>query len=115
MMPYQLLTRHFEIIDEGTSELNGAQVAVLGLQDKEGPPLKIYIDLQRYLIVKDSAIFMMNGDPSELSAEFQDFRYVGRMPMPFKIVNFSGGRKVGETTIRSYQFNPSLGNGLFER
>jgi len=114
-MPYQLLKGHFEITDEGTSELNGTPVAVLGLRDKEGPPLKIYIDLKHYLIVKDSAVFTLNGASSELSSEFQDFRYVDKMPLPFKIVNSADGRKVGETVIQVYQLNPPLGNGLFER
>ena len=114
-MPYQLLKGHFKITDEGRSELNGTPVAVLGLRDKEGPPLKIYVDLKRYLIVKDSAMFTMNGASSELSSEFEDFRYVDKMPLPFKIVNFADGRKVGETVIQTYQLNPPLGSGLFER
>lgn len=114
-MPYLLLKGHFEITDEGRSELSGTPVAVLGLRDKEGPPMKIYIDLKQYLIVKDSAVFTLNGASSRLSSEFQDFRYVDKMPLPFKIVSSADGRKTGETVIQGYQLNPPLGNGLFER
>jgi len=115
MMPYELLTRRFDLTDEGASELNGTPVEVLRLRDKRGLKIKIYIDLKRYLIVKNSAVFTMNGVASELTSEFQDFRLVDKMPMPFKIINSADGRKVGETAIRAYELNPPLGNGLFER
>jgi hypothetical protein len=114
-MPYQLLKRSFEITDQGTSEVNGIPVAVLGLREKEGSSITLYVDLQRHLIVKDSGTFSVNGTSTTLASEFEDFRPVDNTQLPFRVVNYADGRMIAETTIQHYEINPPLGSGLFER
>ncbi len=112
-MPYQLMTKAFTITDEGRSTLQGAPVLILMLSDKEGPPMTLYIDMKNYRIVKDSGTFSMGGVETELSSEFHDFRKVNGRLLPFRVVNYAGGQKVGEIRIRDYQVNPKLPDSLF--
>ncbi len=112
-MPYQLMTSAFTITDGGQSVVNGIPVKILMLKDKEGPPMKLYIDRKSRRIVKDSGVFSMNGAETELSSEFHDFRKVDGRLFPFRVVNYAGGQRVGEVRIREYRVNPELPDSLF--
>jgi hypothetical protein len=112
-MPYQLMTSAFTITDGGRSVVNDIPVSVLILVDKEGPPMKLYVDRKSHRIVKDSGIFSMGGAETELSSEFHDFRKVDGRLLPFRVVNFAGGQKIGELHIHEYRVNPKLPDSLF--
>jgi len=112
-MPYQLMTEAFTITDGGRSSVQGAPVLILKLRDKEGPPMTLYIDMKNHRIIKDSGAFLMNGVETDLSSEFHDFRKVDGRLLPFRVVNYAGGQKVGEIRIREYQVNPKLPDSLF--
>jgi hypothetical protein len=113
-LPYGLLLGLYRVEDEGEAELNSASVRVLRLSDSEGPPMKIYVDVNRFYIVKVTGSFTVNGIETDLSAEFSDFRKIQGMPFPFKITNFGGGQKIGETLMRKYIVNPDIGPSVFQ-
>lgn len=113
-MPYQLMTSAFTIADGGRSVVSGISVRILTLKNKEGPPMKLYVDRKSRRILKDSGVFSMDGTETELSSEFHDFRKVNGRLFPFRIVNYAGGQKVGELRIREYRVNPELPDSLFE-
>jgi outer membrane lipoprotein-sorting protein len=112
-MPYQLMNEAFTITSGGRSSIQGVPVLILMLRDKEGPPMTLYIDMKNYRIIKDSGAFLMGGVETELSSEFHDFKKVDGRLLPFRIVNYAGGQKVGEIRIREYQVNPKLPDSLF--
>ncbi|MDD1748617.1 MAG: hypothetical protein LUO89_01965 [Methanothrix sp.] len=112
-MPYQLMTAAFTITAGGPSSVNGKPAIVLMLKDKEGPPMKLYVDRKSYRIVKDSGVFSMDGAETELSSEFHDFKKVDGRLLPFRVVNYAGGQKIGELHIREYRVNPELPDSLF--
>jgi len=112
-MPYQLMMSAFIITEGGRSTVNGIPVKVLMLKDKEGPPMRLYVDTKNRRIIKDSGIFSMGGSETELSSEFHDFRKVGGRLLPFRIVNYVGGQKIGEIRIHEYRVNPELRDALF--
>ena len=113
-MPYGLLTGQYNVTDEGSSTLNGAEVEVLDLEDSEGPPMKIYVDLKSFHIVRIEGYFFVKGNLTSLAAEFGDFRKVDGLLLPFKITNFGSGQLIGETIIKKYKINPSIEGSLFK-
>ena len=110
---YSLLHDAYRLSDEGKGSVNGIPLEVIRLDDKEGPPMKIYIDLNNFRIVKISGFFSMGGNETSLSSEFGDFRKVGRTEFPFKLTNYAGGQKVAETLIEQYKVNMDIDNSVF--
>jgi hypothetical protein len=113
-LPYGLMTGAYEIKSTGSDLLRGKQVKVLELTDSEGPPLKIFIDPGSFYIIKAGGYFKIADSIVELSAEFSDFRIINGMPFPFKISNYAGGHKVGETVIEEYSVNSVMDDSLFK-
>jgi hypothetical protein len=113
-LPYGLMTGAYEIRSTGSELVSGKRVKVLELTDSEGPPLKIHIDPGSFYIVKAAGYFKMADSIAELSAEFSDFRIIDGMPFPFKISNYAGGHKVGETVIEEYSVNSGMEASLFK-
>jgi outer membrane lipoprotein-sorting protein len=112
-LPYGLLKGAYSISRKGEEDLNGRQVEVLHLTDREGPPMDIYVDTRTFLIVKVTGYFRMAGGSTALSAEFSDFRKVGGTVFPFRIANFAGGFKIAETVMKTYKINPPMADSLF--
>ncbi len=113
-IPYGLLHNAYRLSDEGKESVNGIPVEVLRLEDKEGPPMKIYIDLKNFGIVKISGFFSMGGNETSLSSEFADFRRVRGMMFPFRFANYAGGQKVAEIVIEEYKINRDIEDSVFE-
>lgn len=112
-LPYGLLKDENKLTYEGEADVNGIRTRVLGLQSPEGPPMKVYVDAERYLIIKVSGIFEMGPTTMVLSAEFSDFRETGGTMMPYRITNYAGGQKIAETTIELCEVNGSIDENLF--
>jgi hypothetical protein len=112
-MPYGLLTGQYNVTDEGRDTINGAEVEVLDVEDGEGPPMRIYIDLKSFRIVRTEGYFFVRGNLTNLGADFSDFRKVDGITLPFKITNFGSGQLIGETIIKKYRINPSMEESLF--
>ncbi len=75
--------------------------------------MKLYVDPESGRIVKDSGVFTIGGMQTELSSEFHDFRKVNGRLLPFRIVNYAGGQRIGEVRIHEYRVNPRLPDSLF--
>jgi len=112
-MPYGLLTGQYNIADEGIITLNGAEVEVLDVEDGEGPPMKIYVDIKSSLIVRTEGYFFVKGNLTSLGADFSDFKKVDGVILPFRIINSGSGQLIGETIIKKYKINPAMDESLF--
>jgi len=113
-IPYGLLHDAYRLSDEGKESVNGMPVEVLRLEDKGGPPMKIYIDLKTFRIVKISGLFSIGENETSLSSEFADFRGVSGMEFPFRFTNYAGGQKVARTLIEEYKINTDIDHSVFE-
>jgi hypothetical protein len=113
-LPYGLLHDGYRITYEGSGKVDGKEAEVLGLIDKEGPPMKIYIDPQSFYVVKVSGEFSVGGGTMALSAVFSEFRKVDGTYLPFRITNFAGGQRIAETHIQEYKVNVPMAEYLFE-
>ncbi len=114
-MPYGLLTNQYNLTYEGRDTLNGSEVEVLDVEDAEGPPMKIYVDMKSYRIVRTEGYFFVKGNLVSLGADFSDFRKVDGTIIPFKITNFGSGQLIGETIIKKYKINPTMDESLFRQ
>ncbi len=112
-LPGGLLGSAYQIRYEGETNINGAEAEVLGLNDPEGPPMKVYIDQRTFHILKISGSFRVGNETMTLSAEYSDYRKVDGTILPFKIVNFADGQKIAETSIVDYRINSQMNDTLF--
>ena len=112
-MPYGLMTGQYNIVDDGNSTINGADVVVLDVEDGEGPPMKIYVDAKSFRIVRTEGYFFVRGNLTSLGADFGDFRKVEGLLLPFKIANSANGQPISETIIKRYKINPVMEGSLF--
>ena len=113
-MSYGFLHNAYRLSYGGKESVNGILLEVLALKDKEGPPMKICIDLKNFRIVKISGFFSIVRNEAGLSSEFTDFRSVGGIEFPFRFTNYAGGQKVAETLIEEYKINTDIDNSVFE-
>jgi hypothetical protein len=113
-IPYGLLHNAYRLSYKGKESVNAVPVEVLGLEDEDGPSMKIYIDTKNFLIVKISGLFYVGGTETSLSSEFGDFRRLDGMEFPFTIVNYAGGQKVADTRMEEYKINTGIDDSVFE-
>jgi len=112
---YGLLRGMFSVSIKGKEELNGKPAEVLHLEDKEGPLMDVYVDTQTFHVVKVTGYFkVMEGRTTTLSSEFSDYRKVGDIVLPFRIISLAGGDKLAETLIKTYVINPEIPDSAFE-
>lgn len=112
-LPYGLLTNTYKVRLAGEGEVDGRHVDILALDDVEGPPMDVYVDSREFHILKVTGYMNVNGNQTDLSVEFGDFRKVGGMLQPFRITNYSGGRLIGHTTIKDCKANQKMAGSLF--
>lgn len=112
---YGLLHGYYSVIIKGQENLNGREVRLLEVTDAQGRAMDVYVDTVTFYIVKVTGYFVIpDGRTTSLSSEFFDYRNVGGTLLPFRVVNYAGGQKIAETTIRSYDLNPALPDSLFD-
>jgi len=99
---------------EGVSSVNGDDVDILKLNDKEGTLMDIYVGKSNPLILKVTGYFSEGSKKMNLSSEFSDFRKVRGLVLPFKTTNYAEGLKIGQTVINQYVMNPDIADFLFE-
>ena len=112
-LPCGLLKGEYQLTYEGKADVNGVNTEVIGLRDAEGPPIRIYVDMKRFFIIKVSGLFSMGANTMELSAEFSDFRQVQGTMQPYRITNYAGGQKIAEITLHDYELNTNINESLF--
>ncbi|MGC2061550.1 MAG: hypothetical protein WA610_01135 [Thermodesulfovibrionales bacterium] len=111
---HDLLMGTYQISSRGRSSVNGRNVEIFRLQDKEGTIMDICIDVQNFQLIKVTGYFSAENKKIDLSSEFSDFRKVGGSLFPFRVTNYAGGVKIAQTVIDKYYINPDIADSLFE-
>jgi hypothetical protein len=112
-LPYGLLDGSCSATELRGDTVNGDAVRVLSCTDRAGNRMEVFVNAENYRIVKCEGVFAVGTESTSLSAEFDDFRTVHGILLPFRIVNYAGGRKISVTTIDRYLINPSVDDALF--
>jgi hypothetical protein len=104
----------YEISHAGRTALHDTPVEIFTFKDKEGAVMDVYIDARDFLILKVTGYFLEMKKKIGLSVEFSDFRKVDGVLLPFRVVNYAGGRKIAQTVIEKYFINQDIRDSLFE-
>ena len=113
-LPFGFLDGSFRVVSVHRDSLSGEDVNVVRLQDTEGYELDISVRAADSLILRAVGYFKVGSSRTNLGAEFSDFRKVEGILLPFKIINYARGSKLGETTITQYRINPRIDNSVFQ-
>lgn len=111
--PLPLLEEGYRITSLGGGELHGVPVEILAVSDDEGPPMKVFVDARTHLIVRVAGAFALGEARTELAVEFSDFRKVEGVMFPFRLVNYGGEFRIGDTVITGLQVNGAMDAALF--
>jgi len=112
-LPYGLLKGLYDITWEGRDRIGNVEVDVLAITSPGAPPMKAYIDTGRGLIIKTRGYFTVKGTETYLSAEYSEFAEADGTVLPGRIVNYGGGKIIGETTIKQYLINSTIDDSIF--
>ena len=112
-LPYGLLDDTFKVISLRKDAVNGETVQVLRLADRTGNQMDVSVNAGNYRIMKCEGFFVMGTESTSLSAEFDNFKTVDGVLLPFKVINYAGGMKISVTSIDHYQINPAIDDALF--
>ncbi len=112
-LPYGLLKKTFVVNHMKEAHYNNKTVYVIELIDKEGPPLRVYIDPDSFYIIKVEGLLSIGTASAILSVELSDFKIIHGIPFPHKITNLASGHKAGETVIEEYSINTPMNDSLF--
>ena len=112
-LPYGLLDGTLTVSGLRKDTVHGEAAYVLRLADRGGSQMDVGVNAKDSRIVKCTGIFVVGTESTSLSAEFEDFRTVDGVLLPFRVVNYAGGRKISVTTIDQYVINPAFDDALF--
>jgi outer membrane lipoprotein-sorting protein len=112
-LPFGFLDRSLSVAALHKDKLNGADVDVLELKDREGYEIEIYVGARDHLVLKATGYFKIGRNETSLSAEFSDFRKVDGILLPFRITNYARDFKISETEITKYMINPDIPGSVF--
>ena len=112
-LPYGLIDDAFSVTELRGDTVDQETVRVLRCTDRKGNQMDVFVSAESCRIVKCEGSFVVGNESTSLSAAFDDFRTVDGVLLPFRIVNYAGGRKISVTTIDRYQINPAIDDALF--
>jgi hypothetical protein len=113
-LPYGLYKGLYDVMIVAKKRVDGVVVYVLHITDATGPPMLVHIGANDGLVHKVTGYFTVNNTRTSLSAEFSDFRKTGETVLPYRILNFGGDTKIGETLIEEYGINIEMPDSLFD-
>lgn len=112
-LPMGLAENRSTVTYVGKQDLKGRQVDLMIININGAPKLRVYVDAESGLIVRVASDFDMGMGASELSTEYEDFRTVGKVRFPFRLINYAGDMKLSVISLSDIQVNPDIPQELF--
>ena len=103
----------YSVTYEGKKEHRGRTLNLLLVETKGGQNIRVYTDPEKNIIVRAAAEFSMGMGSSELSTEYEDFRPVGKVLFPFRLVNYAGEKKLSVISLSEITVNAEVQQGAF--
>lgn len=100
----------------GTEEFDGSPRQALRITPGSGSPFTLFLDPESNLPsgLRYESIDPTSGAPVASEDRFDDFRQVGDILLPHRIVTYRDGEISLETTLTSVQFNTEVDDSLFD-
>ena len=112
-LPMGFVDGTYSVTYEGKKEHRGRTLNLLVVETKGGQRIRVYTDPDNNIIVRAAADFSMGMGSSELSTEYEDFRPVGKVLFPFRLVNYAGEKKLSVISLSEITVNPEVPQGAF--
>ncbi len=97
----------------GKQVFRGRQLDLLVIDVKGAPRLRVYVDPEKKLIVRVAADFDMGVGSSELATEYEDFRPVGKVLFPFRLINYAGEMRLSVISLSDIKVNTEIPKEVF--
>ncbi len=106
-------TTHMEVGPPTT--VDGQPCDTLLVWAEDGEPTKFAIDKENHYVVGSSyaGVDLEQGVKVEKRYTYSDFRLVENTQQPFKVVEYSGDKKVSETIVSEVSVDPSVTDEIF--
>ena len=99
-----------------SASVNGSKADVILVTDQTGEAVKLYVDKNTgYVLKKINPGRSPFAGPVEEEQIYSDFRSIGLLTVPFKILTLHNGKKAREGTVQSYEVNVGVDPSLFAR
>lgn len=105
--------RSVQHLDSKTED--GNEVDVVLVADQGGDQVQLTVEKKTGHVLRE--VYQTNAPtgPVEEEQVFSDFRAVGGLTVPFKMLTLQNGQKASESTVDSYEVNAGLDPTLFVR
>ena len=98
----------------GSEEMEGTPVHVLKLTTDKGDIMNFYIDSKNSVMLKTSRSVMVNGQKVDAESIMSDYREIGGVIQPFKIVSNAGGTTT-TITMEEIRFDDNIDDAFFSK
>lgn len=112
-LPMGFADNSYTVAYSGKKEFRGKQFDLLQVEVKGAPKLRVHIDPEKLVIVRVAADFDMGMGSSELSTEYEDFRPIGKVLFPFRLINYAGEMKLSVISLSDIQVNAGIPKEIF--
>jgi hypothetical protein len=112
-LPMGFADNSYTVTFGGRQVVGGRQLDLLVVDVKGAPKLRIYVDPEKKLIVRTASEFNMGMGSSELSTEYEDFRPVGKVLFPFRLINYAGEMKLSVISLSEVKVNAEMPKDVF--
>jgi predicted Zn-dependent peptidase len=99
----------------GSDAVDGAKVEIISFIDGRGNPVKLYLDGQTFLPVKQTYKGMTQSGPADLEEVYLDVHEVSGIKLPFHVVVNANGKKFLESKVTDVKINTDVDPSLFQK
>ncbi|HUG09661.1 MAG TPA: hypothetical protein VMM36_01545 [Opitutaceae bacterium] len=107
-------SKGYAVTYAGEAEVEGRQCLHLMLAARDLEVIELYVDAETYMVLKRVSARPEVPDAAKLETFFSDYRPVGGVMMPFRVMTFEGERLVTDTRIERITPLAALPDSLFE-
>lgn len=100
---------------EGTEDMDGTEVYVLKLTQKDGHVFHFYIDAEKYIALKMRTKLEVNGMETEMEALMSDFTNVNGYLMPFRTEQSFDGQPSMTMIYEDVKFDEKIDDNIFRK
>ena len=95
--------------------VDGQPCDTLKVWAEDGEPTAFYVDKENHYVVGSSyaGVDLEQGVKVEKRYTYSDFRLIENTQQPFKVVEYSGDKKVSETLVSEVTVDPSVTDDIF--
>jgi len=113
-LPMGLIDKELQVTSVRKELYEEHEAYLLQIESKDATRLRILVDAKTRLIFRVAASFNMGMmGASELSTEYSDYRSVGGVLFPYRLINSAGDMKLSEIVLDEVVVNRKIPEALF--